>query len=418
MALIFIIFSLSLVQVSPGDVNNDKTTDLKDAILAIQVCSETLSANIHKEADVNVDDKIGMEEAIHILQIIKDKPSADDFVSDRDIASTRIPAEWEKQKSVWMQWPLDWESSHRPSFVRIISVICQYEPVSLIVLNEAMKTSVRQMLQNQNVSLANITFHFADYDNSWLRDNGPVYVFDKNSKWVQDWGFDGWGGNFDKNTLYKNDNRIPSQINNILGTKYENNNAYILERGNLEANGKDTVILNWDCQNDRNPKWSEQETNRLFKKAFGVSKIVWTEGHDPYDGTTGHIDGIARFVNKTTVVVAQITDPATESFPGEIAMLNNAASALKNAGLNVERFNVPGYVRYKGKELPVVYMNYLVGNGFVLGMAFGNKAWDDDAKAKLEKLYPGRTVHMVEVNELWNYGGGIHCVTNDEPLFE
>jgi agmatine deiminase len=348
---------------------------------------------------------------------IENKPGVDDFVSDRDIASTRIPAEWEKQESIWIQWPLDWERSLRPSFVKIISVIQQYEPVNILIINEAMKASVEQLFNYQNIILTNVTFHFTDYDNAWLRDNGPVYVFDKDSKWLQDFGFDGWGQNFGK-TYYKKDDKIPLFISNILGTEYENNNAYILERGNLEANGKDVVMLNWDAQSDRNPKWSREETNKLFKKVFGVSTVVWVEGHHPEDGTTGHIDGIARFVNETTVVVAQITDPAIESIPGEMAMLDNAAAAAKDAGLTVERFLVPGYVKYKGTELVVMYMNYLVGNEFVLGMAFGNKAWDDEAKAKLEELYPGRTVHMVEVNELWYAGGGIHCVTNDEPSFE
>jgi len=50
-------------------------------------------------------------------------------------------------------------------------------------------------------------------------------------------------------------------------------------------------------------------------------------------------------------------------------------------------------------------------------MAFGNTEWNNAAKAQLQLLYPNRTVHMIEVNALWNSGGGIHCVTNDEPLF-
>jgi len=51
-------------------------------------------------------------------------------------------------------------------------------------------------------------------------------------------------------------------------------------------------------------------------------------------------------------------------------------------------------------------------------MAFGNTEWNNAAKAQLQLLYPNRTVHMIEVNALWNSGGGIHCVTNDEPLLK
>ena len=41
------------------------------------------------------------------------------------------------------------------------------------------------------------------------------------------------------------------------------------------------------------------------------------------------------------------------------------------AGFEVERMPMPGDVIHGGELLPAIYMNYLVGNGFVLGMAFG-----------------------------------------------
>jgi agmatine deiminase len=338
--------------------------------------------------------------------------------SNRDTASTRLPGEWEEQASVWMQWPNDWESSLRPSFVKIIGVVQQYETVNLFVRNQAMKTSVIQILQDQNVPLTNVNFHLADYDNAWLRDNGPVYVFDKISIWVLDFGFNGWGSGAFGDVEYSNDDKIPQIMSSLVGSEYENNNTYVLERGNLEANGEDIVFLNWDCQNDRNPGWSKERTEAYFKEKFGISKVIWMEGHDPEDVTTGHIDGTVRFVDETTVVIAQVVDPSNESYSGEAAELDKAATDAKAAGLTVERFPIPGTITYNGSMLAVMYMNYLVGNGFVLGMAFGNDQWDSDAKVKLESLYPTRIVHMVEVNALWNSGGGVHCVTNDEPLFQ
>ena len=52
-----------------GDVDGDNDVDLADAILALQVMAGiTPSTTIYKEADVNGDGKIGMEEAIYIIQ--------------------------------------------------------------------------------------------------------------------------------------------------------------------------------------------------------------------------------------------------------------------------------------------------------------------------------------------------------------
>jgi len=341
------------------------------------------------------------------------------ITSNRDITTTRIPGEWEEQAAIWMQWPNDWEADLRLSFVKIIAVVQQYEAVHLFVRDDKMKTQAIRLFEDERITLINVNFHKAAYDNAWLRDNGPVYVFDKTGKWNLDFGFNGWGSGFDKNgdVEYENDDAIPGKITSLLGCAYEDNNAYILERGNLEANGKDMVMLNWDCQSDRNADWTKERTEAYFREKFGITTVIWAHGHDPYDGTTGHIDGTARFVNESTVAIASI-DPAIESYTGEAKNLDKLAAEARSAGLNVVRMPIPGSVKYEGEELPAMYMNYLVGNGFVLGMAFGNNEWDNAAKAQLQSLYPARTVHMIEVNALWRSGGGIHCVTNDEPLFE
>ena len=56
-------------QVAIGDINDDTNLDLVDAILAIQILSRTTSGQIvYKSCDVNGDGKIGLEEAIYILQ--------------------------------------------------------------------------------------------------------------------------------------------------------------------------------------------------------------------------------------------------------------------------------------------------------------------------------------------------------------
>ena len=46
----------------------------------------------------------------------------------------RMPAEWEPQAAVWLQWPQAWEGQAVASaFVDIIEVIAEYEQVELIV---------------------------------------------------------------------------------------------------------------------------------------------------------------------------------------------------------------------------------------------------------------------------------------------
>jgi hypothetical protein len=59
--------SVSTGEAETGDINNDGSVNLKDAILAMKVCAGSASF-AYKEADVNGDGKIGMNEAIYILK--------------------------------------------------------------------------------------------------------------------------------------------------------------------------------------------------------------------------------------------------------------------------------------------------------------------------------------------------------------
>lgn len=51
-----------------GNINGDEVVDLADAVLALQVIAKMDHSYVHGNADANGDGKIGMEEAIYILQ--------------------------------------------------------------------------------------------------------------------------------------------------------------------------------------------------------------------------------------------------------------------------------------------------------------------------------------------------------------
>ena len=308
--------------------------------------------------------------------------------------SHRVPAEWEPHAATWMQWPSVWEAEMRPEFAEIIRVIQAYEPVHLITGTAGERNQAQQFLAARGVPDTNLTWHVIAMDSSWLRDNGPVYVTDGRETWIQNWGFDAWGGNFGANIPYANDDLVPFRIADYLDLHAEDNRDYILEKGNLEFNGAGTLVLNWDCQDDRNPGLSRAEHEDVLRQAFGVDRIIWAYGHYPEDGTTGHIDGTARFVDENTLAIAEY---------GTSIELDLAVAA-RAAGLQV--------VWYPGDP------NWLVGNGFVAAMAANNPNHNQQLKAQLEGLFPGRTVHMIPAPSLTASGGGIHCVTNDQPLLD
>jgi agmatine deiminase len=117
--------------------------------------------------------------------------------------------------------PVEWEAEMRPAFADIIRVVQDYEPVHLITINASAQQAAQQFLADREVPADNLTWHIAPTDNSWLRDNGPVYVADDRELWIQNWRFDAWGGNFGDEIPYVNDNAIPIYIGQQLGMRVE-----------------------------------------------------------------------------------------------------------------------------------------------------------------------------------------------------
>ncbi len=325
-------------------------------------------------------------ESIILLSVLMMMPQA------VESQALRVPAEWQPHAATWMQWPGVWEAEMRPEFARIIDVIQDYEPVHLLTSTPSEKAAAEQFLYAHGVPDTNITWHIIPVDNSWMRDNGPVYLRNDTEIWLQNWRFDAWGGNFGADIPYHNDNLVPPQVADHLGIAVEDRQDYVLERGNLEFNGAGTLVLNWDCQDDRNPGMTQAEHEAMLIEAFGLTRVIWAYGHYPEDGTTGHIDGTARFVDRDTIAIADYGSPI------ELDL----AAACEAAGLEV--------VWYPGDP------NWLVGNGFVAAMSSGNEATDTVLRSQLESLFPGRDVHMLDASTIASSGGGIHCVTNDQPL--
>ena len=77
--------------------------------------------------------------------------------------------------------------------------------------------------------------------------------------------------------------------------------------------------------------------------------------------------------------------------------------------------DIPGYVEYKGATFYCDYANWLVANGVVVMTGFNVTEWDNAAKQTVQGWFPDRDVIVVETLQLWKEGGGVHCVTNDQP---
>ena len=335
--------------------------------------------------------------------------------------TNRVPAEWEPQEAIWMQWPGYWEKNLEITFAKIADIISRYEKIHILYHSKQIYADAQKALRDigADPENKNIYWHKVPYDNAWMRDNGPIYVLNNNELRIQNWNFDAWGGAFGSDISFKLDNAVPDKVGAILDVAVDHIDI-VHERGNLEFNGSDTVILNWSTIGDpsRNLNYDKQQAELDLKKHFGVTNVIFIEGIPDGDLTKGHIDGIARFIGPKSVVVLQCTTESSCRLDSKDAEIyNNAAKIIKEAGFNVIREPIEGFVNYNNQTFDTNYMNWLVGNGFVIVPGFGNPDTDIPAKSRIESYFPNRDVHIIEMLSSWAAGGGVHCHTNDQPAF-
>ena len=225
-----------------------------------------------------------------------------------------MPAESETHEGTWLQWPhhyqygINYRKRIEATWIAITKELISCEKIHIIAYNNEEKNRIIKLLKNNNIDLTNIDFKIYETDDVWIRDNGPVYVRDRNKKLViEDWGFNGWG----KKANYQKCNKIPSEIAKEQNRELINlNNELINEGGSVEIDGNGTLmackssILN----NNRNPEITQKEAEKIFTKYLGVSYFIWLDGQKGVDITDSHIDGFARFGNEHTIVTMSKED--------------------------------------------------------------------------------------------------------------
>lgn len=197
-----------------------------------------------------------------------------------------MPEESEPHEGTWLQWPHQYQygTAYRngldQTWVSMTKELVSGEKVHIIAYNETEKNRIIGLLNAANVPLNNVDFKIYKTDDVWVRDNGPIFVKDKNGKLViQDWGFNGWGQKIDDQSGiaigFANCNQIPSKIASDLGkTLVDINSIMINEGGSVEIDGNGTLmackssILN----NNRNPGMTQTKAEEIFRKYLGVTQ--------------------------------------------------------------------------------------------------------------------------------------------------
>ena len=341
--------------------------------------------------------------------------------------SLRLPAEWEPHRATWIAWPHhepDWPGKFGPIpwvYAEIARVLAQHEQVEILCQSEEAQAAAHEALTAHDVRHDRVRLHTVATDRVWLRDSAPVAVKDEGGRTTLiDWGFNAWA----KYENWHRDDRVGAAIAAITGLPHraptENGRRIVLEGGGIDTNGEGLLLVTeeWllsDVQ-VRNPGFSRSDYEALFRDWFGIAQTIWLGEGCVGDDTHGHVDDIARFVSRDTVVLAVEEDPSDENHARSVDNLRRLELAGPQPGsLRVVRLPFPRPVIMQGERLPASYANFYIANGVVMVPTF-NDPNDRVALNTLASVLPShRIVGIHAVDLVWGLGT-LHCLTQQEPL--
>jgi agmatine/peptidylarginine deiminase len=334
----------------------------------------------------------------------------------------RFPAEWEPQSAILLAWPhedTDWAErleGVEKTYIALVAAIARYERAIVCVADEALEARARSRLAEAGVDPDRLRFVTVPYDDTWLRDSGPITLRRGEGGFrLMDFRFTGWGGKFEASL---DDQLIEAlRARRAFGPHEHHQIDFALEGGGIETDGDGTLLTTWRCLNERHPDASKAELSRKLAGWLAQDRVLWLDhGYLEGDDTDAHIDTLARFAPDDAIVFQACDDP-TDSHYGELqAMAREIAALRTRSGKPYRVFPLPWArpILDGGRRLAASYANFLIVNGAVLMPAYDDPA-DDDAAAVLANAFPGRDIVQIPCRSLIWQNGSLHCVTMQLP---
>lgn len=333
----------------------------------------------------------------------------------------RFPAEWEPQSAVLLAWPhegTDWAdrlAQVEQTYVALVAAITRFQPALVCVASADLRARAAAQLGSAGVDPARVRFVGIEYDDTWLRDSGPITLREGDGFRLLDFHFTAWGGKFEAGL----DDQVVGKLHaaGLFGAASHRRVDFALEGGGIETDGAGTLLSTWRCLHERHPDRSRADITALLERELVQSRTLWLEhGYLEGDDTDAHIDTLARFAPGDAIVFQACDDPDDSHYHELTAMAGEIAALRTADGRPYRLFPLPWArpVLDEGRRLAASYANFLVINGAVLMPAYGDPA-DGRAAEVLAAAFPGREIVPVNCRPLIWQNGSLHCVTMQLP---
>lgn len=337
---------------------------------------------------------------------------------------TYLPPEWAPQSAILLAWPTrntDWASQLarvQQVYAKLINIITEYQCVLLVVPDQATQIEAERYLKSYECNLAAVSFAIAPYNDTWLRDTGPITLRDKNKITLLDFQFNGWGNKY-----------YCMQDNALVETLFKQGAfdvyfsqppehrmlPWVLEGGSIEVNGTGYLMTTSRCllNPNREHTQNKQEMNVLLKDVLAVEEILWLDqGYLLGDDTDAHIDTLARFCRADHICYQSCNEKSYAAF-GELQAMEQALQNQKSFTLTPLPWPDPCLDKHN-QRLPATYANFLITNEVVIVPQY-QVVQDEQALECLQNCFPDRRVEGLDCLPLIQQHGSLHCISMQIP---
>ncbi len=334
----------------------------------------------------------------------------------------RMPAEYAPQERIWMAFPCDGytlgetgedQDEARSTWAAVAHAVAEFEPVTMVVHPRERAIADRYLSSAIDIVEAPI-------NDAWMRDMGPTFVHASDgSVAAVDWVFNGWGAQ--EWAQWDLDSQIGRFVADTAGTPIIGSDL-VNEGGGIQVDGEGTVFVTDTVQLDpgRNPGITRAAVEAELARTIGATHAIWLPEGLTRDsqrfGTRGHVDIVAAITSPGRLLLHSQRDQSHPDFLVCKKIRAAIEASTDAAGRSWEITEIPAPATLTDSEgfVDYSYINHLIVNGGIIACGFGD-VHDADAVAILAEAYPGRTVVTVDARPLFARGGGIHCITQQQP---
>jgi agmatine deiminase len=311
----------------------------------------------------------------------------------------------------WPCRPANWEDieAARATYVAVARRIARFEPVRMIARPEHVQEAARAL--GPGIDVVPLPT-----DDSWTRDTAPTFVLDADGGLAGVyWRFNAYGGIY---TDFTDTACMARRVCGLVDVPAVEP-PMVLEGGAVHTDGDGTLLTTAEVVLDprRNPGLTREQAKVVLCEHLGGERVIWLTGALDHDNTGGHVDNLACFAAPGVVLALSEHDRDDSQFDAMRENLRRLRAARDARGrrLRVLELPQPGVRVRDGARYSPSYVNFYLANGAVVMPLFDDAA-DEEARGVLARAFPRREIVGVPTWTLARSDGGIHCITQQQPL--